>query len=229
MLVGCADQTPDKPSPEASANAANRKQREQAEYMQRRAEYDRQHQPGLRQAQPYQPPPPDPATTRPYVPPAMDIKGTPAALAAPDVQASIEKIYEDSDYAYLTRNLEGAIKLYSDKVTWDGEVLDKAALRKIFQAEFEDINKLEAEVGQSLRSGSKNEILKVTPKGPGKVAVHVRCTERLMATAVNFQDVDITETRELWVQEKGDWRLKEITTLKSEHHTYKNGQEITEK
>jgi hypothetical protein len=230
LSVGCGGSTvPDKPSAEASANQANRQRREQSEYMQRRAEYDRQHPKGIqRGAGLPQPPPPDPANTQPFVPPAMDIKGTPTALQAPDVQATIEKIYEDSDYAYLTRNVEGSVKIYADKVNWDGDTMNRDQMRKFFKEDFASVTDLEARVGQSLRSGSKSEILKVTPKGSNKVVAQVRCTQRLMASAVNYQDVFITESREVLVLEKGQWRISEIKTTREEHHTYRDGQEITE-
>lgn len=220
---------PDRPSAEQSANLARRQQRDQMEYMQRRAEYERQLNPALRRyGQEPAPPPPDPANTQPFVPPPMDIQGTPAALQAPDAWAELERIYEDSDYGYLTRNVDASLKPYSDKLVVDGKPFDRAQQTKFFKEQFQDITELEAEVGQTLRSGSKTEILKLTPKGPDKLAAHVRCTERLMASAVDFQDVYITETRHLWIKEKGQWKIVEETTLKEEHHTYRDGQEITE-
>ncbi len=220
-----------RPDPAASAQMAQQKQIKDMESMQRRAEYDREQQrqkaylrPGL--GQPLPPPPPDPANTQAFVPPAMDIKGTPAALAAPDAQAIIEKAYEDFDYAYLTRDISKCMAIAGDVLVVDGEKLDKAGQRKYWQEEFQAINDLEAKVGQTLRVGSSTEILKLTPKAPDRVALQVRSINRLMATSIDFQDVITTESREVWVLRSGAWKLTEVTIQKEDRKTYRDGQEI---
>ncbi len=240
LLSGCSVQNAqkvaqqmaeqDRPSAQASANNANQKRQRDMEYMQRRADYDRKQQmekqylrnPG----QPLPPPPPDPANTQAFVPPPMDIKGTPAALSAPDVQGIIEKAYEDFDYGYLTRNIDKCMAISGDILIVDGEKLDKAGQRKYWQEEFQTINELEAKVEETLRVGSSTEILKLTPKGPDKVAVQVRTINRLMATSIDFQDVITTESREVWVLKKGTWKLSEVTIQKEDRKTYRDGQEI---
>lgn len=222
----------DRPDPAASAQMAQQKQIKDMEYMQRRAEYDRKQEmqkaylrdPGM--GQPLPPPPPDPANTQAFVPPAMDIKGTPAALAAPDARAIIEKAYEDFDYAYLTRDINKCMAISDDVLVVDGDKLDKAGQRKYWQEEFQGINELEAKVEQTLRVGSSTEILKLTPKGRDKVAVQVRTINRLMATNIDFQDVITTESREVWVLKNGTWKLTEVTIQKEDRKTYRDGQEI---
>lgn len=182
----------------------------------------------IRPGDPLPPPPPDPANTQPFVPPMTDFKGTPAALGAPDMQAQIEKCYEDMDYAFLTRKAATMATFYDDKVIDNGKPHTRADEQKAWQDNFNDINDAERELGVTLRVGSKTEIVKLTPKGADRAAVQFKMTQRGFATIEgnSIQRVWIYKGRDLWVKKGDSWKIAESSSGDAEEHAFVNNEEV---
>lgn len=182
-----------------------------------------------RPGDPLPPPPPDPANTQPFVPPMTDFKGTPAALGAPDMQAQIEKCYEDMDYAFLTRKAATMAAFYDDRVIDNGKPHTRADEQQAWQENFDEINDAERHLGVTLRVGSKTEIVKLTPKGPDRAAVQFKMTQRGFATIEgnSIQRVWIYKGRDLWVKKGDSWKIAESSSSgKAEEHAYVNNEEV---
>lgn len=167
--------------------------------------------------------PPEPTATpsAPATPSPAAVEtpvATPTAAATPAEEAKLDpevlrpvlkRRYDDLGYAYMTRDLDALMDITTQPAISEDKTLNREQLKAQFEEEIQFMNELEKEAETTVRFSLQNEILELTPKGDGKVAAHVRYTWRFRTPDGYFVHEEVAENTDVWVQDKGVWRITE--------------------